>query len=122
MAQLAGPDEIESLRIELAEIGRSLRLSFRSFTSSFRSITDVNYAPDDGEEDEEEGGENEMQWVALQRLPTFERINKALFDEKEGDATGKRVVNITKLGPQERHMFIDKLVVDVKIYLYGRGI
>lgn len=113
MAQLAGPDEIESLRIELAEIGRSLRSSFRSYTSSFRSITGVNYAPDDDDE-EDEGGEYEMQWAALQRLPTFERTNTALFDEKEGDATGKRVVNITKLGPQERHMFIDKLIKHIE--------
>ncbi|KAJ0092905.1 hypothetical protein Patl1_24753 [Pistacia atlantica] len=92
---------------------KKLKVLFRSYTSSFRSITDVNYAPDDDEE-EDEGGENEMQWAALQRLPTFERINTALFDEKEEDATGKRVVNITKLGPQERHMFIDKLIKHIE--------
>ncbi|PIA60791.1 hypothetical protein AQUCO_00300364v1 [Aquilegia coerulea] len=39
MAQLVGTDEIESLRIELAEIGRGLRLSFQHRTSSFRSTS-----------------------------------------------------------------------------------
>jgi hypothetical protein len=38
MAQMVGTDEIDSLRVvELAEIGRSIRSSFRRHTSSFRS-------------------------------------------------------------------------------------
>ncbi|KAI8027206.1 Pleiotropic drug resistance protein 3 [Camellia lanceoleosa] len=41
MAQLVGDDEIESLRIELAEIGRSLRSSFQRHASSFRNISDI---------------------------------------------------------------------------------
>ncbi|XP_048225566.1 pleiotropic drug resistance protein 3 isoform X1 [Ricinus communis] len=100
MAQLVGPDEIESLRIELAEIGRSIRSSFRSRVSSFRSISSV--AEDEDEE------EIQLQWAAVERLPTFRRINTALFRETDGE--GKRIVDVARLGVQERQMFIDKLI------------
>ncbi|MBA0794174.1 hypothetical protein Gohar_018525 [Gossypium harknessii] len=107
MAQLVGSDEIESLRFELAQIGRSIRSSFRSRTSSFR----------DGDH-----SEYELQWAEVQRLPTFERINTALFDDEEENGTsgsgnyvkGKRVVNVTKLGADERHMFIEKLIKQIE--------
>ncbi|KAK1564618.1 hypothetical protein Q3G72_007206 [Acer saccharum] len=52
--------------------------------------------------------EYELQYAAVQKLPTFKRITTALFDEK--DVTGKRVVYVTKLGAKERHMFIEKLI------------
>ncbi|KAL1372939.1 hypothetical protein AAHE18_01G238500 [Arachis hypogaea] len=91
MAEVAGLDEIESLRIELAEIGRSIRSSFRSHASSFRSVIDV---------DNNEGHDG-LQWTQIQRLPTFERITSALFD-------------VNKLGPQERHLFIEKLIEHIE--------
>ncbi|XVF38963.1 hypothetical protein REPUB_Repub20aG0148300 [Reevesia pubescens] len=116
MAQLVGSDEIESLRIELAQIGRSIRSSFRSHASSFHSVVSAHQSDDDGDE-----GEYELQWAAVQRLPTFERITTALFDNKEKNATsgngnveGKRVVNVTKLGADERHMFIEKLIKQIE--------
>ncbi|KAF5952206.1 hypothetical protein HYC85_010150 [Camellia sinensis] len=100
MAQWVGNDEIESLRVELAEIGRSLiwghRLSF------------VNNDVDD---------ECALQWAAIKRLPTFERLRSSLFDENDGsnvDAQGKRVVDVTKLGALERNMFIDKLIKHIE--------
>ncbi|TYG75927.1 hypothetical protein ES288_D03G072100v1 [Gossypium darwinii] len=107
MAQLVGSDEIESLRFELAQIGRSIRSSFRSRTSSFR----------DGDH-----SEYELQWAEVQRLPTFERISTALFDDEEENGTsgsgnyvkGKRVVNVTKLGADERHVFIEKLIKQIE--------
>ena len=103
MAQLAGADEIESLRIELAEIGRSIRSSFRSFASSFRGAIHDN---DEDEDDEE----CDPQWAAVDRLPTFERVTTALFDDKDG----KRLVDITKLGAEERHLFIEKLIKHIE--------
>ncbi|KAH9779207.1 hypothetical protein WN944_014373 [Citrus x changshan-huyou] len=103
MAQLAGADEIESLRIELAEIGRSIRSSFRSFASSFRGAIHEN---DEDEDDEE----CDPQWAAVDRLPTFERVTTALFDDKDG----KRLVDITKLGAEERHLFIEKLIKHIE--------
>ncbi|KAK0587413.1 hypothetical protein LWI29_022496 [Acer saccharum] len=98
-------DEIESLRIELVEIERSRRSSFRSRVSSFSSVTpmDSEHYNDNKYEDE-----YELQYAAVQKLPTFKRITTALFDEK--DVTGKRVVYVTKLGAKERHMFIEKLI------------
>ncbi|KAF8387704.1 hypothetical protein HHK36_026358 [Tetracentron sinense] len=106
MAQMVGTDEIESLRIELAEIGRSMRSSFRRHTSSFRSSSTVK---DDGNE------ERELQWAAIERLPTFERLRSSLFDEYDGgDVKGKRVIDVTKLGTQERHMFIENLIKHIE--------
>ncbi|EEF43177.1 ATP-binding cassette transporter, putative [Ricinus communis] len=105
MAQLVGPDEIESFRIELAELGRSIRSSFRSHVSSFRSISSV--AEDNDEQ-------TQLQWAAVERLPTLRRITTALFEETDGsDSKGKRIVDVAKLGAQERQMFIEKLIKHV---------
>ncbi|KAJ0078965.1 hypothetical protein Patl1_23925 [Pistacia atlantica] len=99
MAQMVGSDDIESLRIELAEIGRSLRSSFRRQTSNFRSGSvksdndpDIEYA---------------MQWATIERLPTYDRLKSSLFDV---DAEGKSVVDVTKLGPLQKHALIEKLI------------
>ncbi|KAG4932201.1 hypothetical protein JHK87_046203 [Glycine soja] len=115
MAQLAGADEIESLRNELAEIGRSIRSSFRSHTSSFQSVSSIN--PVQQEVDNNAG--EALQWAEIQRLPTFERITSALFDVYDGMETGekvegKQVVDVSKLGAQERHMFIEKLIKHIE--------
>lgn len=114
MAQLAGADEIESLRIELAEIGRSIRSSFRSHASSFRSTSSINHVQG---ADNDEG--DVSQWDEIQRLPTFERITSALFDahdsmETSGTVKGKHVVDVSKLGAQERHLFIEKLIKHIE--------
>ncbi|KAM7279784.1 hypothetical protein ACFE04_006918 [Oxalis oulophora] len=108
MAQLAGEDEIESFRIELADISRRIGSSFRSHLSSFRSIS-VNSAEHNDSDDEH----YELQWEVIQRLPTFERITTALFDDGK-DAKGKQPVNVAKLGAQERHLLIEKLIKDVE--------
>ncbi|KAH7542900.1 hypothetical protein FEM48_Zijuj02G0124200 [Ziziphus jujuba var. spinosa] len=113
MAQMVGTDEIESLRIELAEIGRSLRSSFRRHTPSFRSSASaLSSAKDDADV------EYALQWAAIERLPTFERIRSSLFDkddEKGGDDEKvKRVVDVTKLGDEERHLFIEKLIKHIE--------
>ncbi|XVE82355.1 hypothetical protein DITRI_Ditri15bG0142000 [Diplodiscus trichospermus] len=119
MAQLVGPDEIESLRHELAQIGRSIRSSFRSHASSFRSVISAHHS--EGDDDDDGNDEYELQWAAVQRLPTLERITTALLDEKEengtsgnGNVKGKRVVNVTKLGADERHMFVEKLIKQIE--------
>ncbi|XP_052110559.1 pleiotropic drug resistance protein 3 isoform X2 [Arachis duranensis] len=114
MAQQAGVDEIESLRIELAEIGRSIRSSFRSYASSFRSNSSINPALD---VDNNEG--DALQWGEIQRLPTFERITSALLDVHDSIGTsrevkGRQVVDVSKLGAQERHLFIEKLIKHIE--------
>ncbi|KAI8531760.1 hypothetical protein RHMOL_Rhmol11G0160500 [Rhododendron molle] len=107
MAQLVGNDEIESLRIELAEIGKSLRSSVRRHMSSSRSSSELNSVKDDVD------NEFALQWAKIDRLPTFERLRSSLFDESDGsevDVQGKRVVDVTKLGALERQMFVEKLI------------
>ncbi|XP_015874836.3 pleiotropic drug resistance protein 3 isoform X1 [Ziziphus jujuba] len=113
MAQMVGTDEIESLRIELAEIGRSLRSSFRHHTPSFRSSASaLSSAKDDADV------EYALQCAAIERLPTFERIKSSLFDkdDKKGgdDEKVKRVVDVTKLGDEERRLFIEKLIKHIE--------
>ncbi|KAK2966796.1 hypothetical protein RJ640_008799 [Escallonia rubra] len=111
MAQLVGSDEIDSLRIELSEIGRSLRSSFRRHTSSFRSNSALTSLKDDADD------EYMLQWAAIDRLPTLERLKSSLFDEDDGEGAsvkGKRVTDVTKLGALERHMFIEKLIKHIE--------
>lgn len=100
-------DGIESLRNELAEMGRSLRSSFRIPTSSFRSTSGLSSTKDDVDD------EYELQWAAIERLPTFKRLRSSLFDKE--DRGGERaVVDITKIGPLERHLFMEKLIKHIE--------
>ncbi|XP_057493789.1 pleiotropic drug resistance protein 3-like [Actinidia eriantha] len=111
MDQLVGNDEKDSLRIEMREIGESLRSSFRHHTSSLRSSSDLGSMKDDID------NEYALQWAAIERLPTYDRLRSSLFDENEVgkiDVQGKRVIDVTKLGAPERHMFIDKLIKDIE--------
>ena len=117
MAQMIGTDDIESLRIELAEIGRSIRSSFQRRSSSFRSSASGLSSTKGGDADAD--AVYALQWAAIERLPTFERLRSSLFDE-DGDAVGandtkeKRVIDVTKLGAQERHVFIEKLIEQIE--------
>ncbi|XWS57389.1 hypothetical protein CRYUN_Cryun09bG0170100 [Craigia yunnanensis] len=106
--QMAGTHEIESLGIELSEVRRSLRSSFRLHASSFRSSSALSSGEDDAD------AEYALQWAAIERLPTFERLRSSLFD-KDNDGgmvndKGKRVIDVTKLGALERHIFMEKLI------------
>ena len=115
MAQMIGTDDIESLRIELAEIGRSLTSSFRRLSaSSFRS----NASAKDGHDDLDQ--QHAIQWSQIERLPTFERLRSSLFeghhddDDDHNGGKAKRVVDVTKLGAQERHLFIERLIKHIE--------
>ncbi|XP_024966212.1 pleiotropic drug resistance protein 3-like [Cynara cardunculus var. scolymus] len=109
MAQLVGSEEIELLRSELSEIGRSVRSSFRHHTSSLLTNSDISPGNNHDEE--------VLQWAAIDRLPTFDRLRSSLFDEENGDGhdvKGKKVVDVTKLLAPERHMFIEKLIKHIE--------
>ncbi|GAV73165.1 ABC_tran domain-containing protein/ABC2_membrane domain-containing protein/PDR_assoc domain-containing protein [Cephalotus follicularis] len=112
MAQMVSSDDIESLRIELEEIGRSLRSSFRRNTPSFRSSLGLSSRKDDADV------EYALQWVAIERLPTFERLRSSLFDEDDDGNTAHdkcmRVIDVAKLGALKRHMFIEKLFKNIE--------
>jgi hypothetical protein len=110
MAQMVGTDDIESLRVELAEIGRSIRSSFRRHTSSFRSSSGLSSTEGDADADQ-----YALQWAAIERLPTL----SSLFDKDDDDAggtdnRGKQVIDVTKLGALERHVFIEKLIKHIE--------
>ncbi|MFS7986497.1 putative ABC-transporter domain-containing protein [Helianthus anomalus] len=106
MAQLVGSEEIESLRIELSEIGRSLRSSFRRHSSSWHANSEISSVNNNDETED-----SLLQWAAIDRLSTFERLRSSLFDDEED---GKKVVDVTKLLPPERHMFIEKLIKHIE--------
>ncbi|KAJ0079068.1 hypothetical protein Patl1_24549 [Pistacia atlantica] len=109
MAQFVRIDEIESVRISLTELRRSLKSSLRHKISSSQRGT---------EKDDDEALISDIeiaqQWAAIERLPTFERLKSPLFDkEGEGnvvDGEGKRVVDIMKLCLVGRRVFIEKLI------------
>nr|GFB57026.1 pleiotropic drug resistance protein 3-like isoform X1 [Tanacetum cinerariifolium] len=77
MAQLVGSEEIESLRIELSEIGRSLRSSFRRHTSSFRANSDITFANNNNEETDE----NLLQLLAPERHMFIEKLIKHIEND-----------------------------------------
>lgn len=113
MAQMvAGKDEIDSLRVELEEIGRNIRASFRRHSSSFRASSALSSNKEDPPDTQ-----YALQWAAIDRLPTFERLRSSLFDDEDTETEGdkeKRVVDVTKLGALEKHIFIDKLIKHIE--------
>ncbi|XP_043687959.1 pleiotropic drug resistance protein 3-like [Telopea speciosissima] len=126
MAQFTGDDdEIESLRIELTEIARSMRRSFQSFRSNGRTSSAMGDL-DDHYNDSDVGAaavEYYEQWAAIERLPTYERTRLSLFDnyddddddhDQKGSGDGKRVVDVRKLKAPERRVFISKLIKNVE--------
>ncbi|KAG8477556.1 hypothetical protein CXB51_030215 [Gossypium anomalum] len=63
---------------ELGETERNLRSPFRHLSSSFRSTTsDLAMSSSLRENNDDE---MELQWAAIQRLPTFKRVRTSLFD------------------------------------------
>ncbi|KAK2646926.1 hypothetical protein Ddye_022121 [Dipteronia dyeriana] len=63
-------------------------------------------------DDDREDEEIQLQWAAIERLPTFKLLRTSLFettsnDEFEGK---KQVTDVTKLGDIERRLFIEKLI------------
>lgn len=80
-------------------------------SSSFKSGSNANSM-------EENDAEMELQWAAIERLPTLKRMKTSLLDNKllndgEGEE-GNRVVDVTKLGALQRHAFIVKLITIIE--------
>ena len=93
-------------KMELTTVGRSLQPSFQHHASTFDAGGDSII-----EEDEE----LELQWAAIERLPTFKWLRTSVFDIDHDSGSGKefkgkRVTDVTKLGAVERHLFIEKLI------------
>lgn len=57
--------------------------------------------------------ESKLKWAAIERLPMFERLRTALYDQLENSRVEngeKRVVDVTKLNAIERRFLIQKLI------------
>ncbi|KAJ6338662.1 hypothetical protein OIU76_008181 [Salix suchowensis] len=89
---------------------KSKTTPFHNHAASFVSSSATNSDAASSSCVKENEDEIELQWAAIERLPTFRRLRLSLFDEKEEDEEGKRVVDVTKLEALERHVFIDKLI------------
>lgn len=94
-----------SIEMELTTIGRSIQPPF------YHSEADSSI-----EEDEE----LQLQWAAIQRLPTFRRLRTSVFDidhdagSSGKEFKGKRMADVTKLGAVDRHLFIEKLIKHIE--------
>lgn len=121
MAQFVGDDEIESLRVDLAEIGKSLRSSFRRHSSSsrsnsFRSRSNScrsTFVKDDIDD------ERASRCDEINVEDDIGTLRPSLFDENNGsshvDVQGiKSAVDATKLGALERQMFVENLIKDIE--------
>uniref|UniRef100_A0A6N2MYY0 ABC transporter domain-containing protein n=1 Tax=Salix viminalis TaxID=40686 RepID=A0A6N2MYY0_SALVM len=100
------------MRMEFEEYSteKSNSTPFHNHAASFVSSSATNCDATSSSCVKENEDEIELQWAAIERLPTFRRLRLSLFDEKEEDEEGKRVVDVTKLEALERHVFIDKLI------------
>ncbi|KAL6960300.1 hypothetical protein U1Q18_042099 [Sarracenia purpurea var. burkii] len=85
----------------------------RDHSSSFRSC--------DSDSIPEGNDETELLWAAIERLPTFRRLQTSLFDscdrddESRTEFEGKRVMtDVTELPAIERHLFIEKIIKNIE--------
>jgi hypothetical protein len=107
----------DSMRMELEEsTEKSIMTSFHNHAPSFIGSAATNCDATSLSSLEENEDEIELQWAAIERLPTFRRLRLSLFDKKEdGEGEeGKRVVDVTKLEALERHVFVDKLIKKIE--------
>ncbi|XWS76714.1 hypothetical protein CRYUN_Cryun01aG0201500 [Craigia yunnanensis] len=107
--------------MEPAENGRNLRSSFRQLSSSFRSTSDDVVAVSSSSFRENNDDEVELQWAAIERLPTFKRLRTSLFDNKllndskeEDNIIGRKIIDVTELGDFERRVFMEKLITRIE--------
>ncbi|XP_039163716.1 pleiotropic drug resistance protein 3 [Eucalyptus grandis] len=116
MAQpfMTSDEPASSMRIELAQMeqGRSQRFSSSLHCLAPSSFTGVACSEDQtpsafGEEGRwQEDDELELQWAAIERLPTYQRLRAAVL--------GRKVVDVAKLGDSERRVFVDGLLKAVE--------
>ncbi|KAJ6940744.1 hypothetical protein NC651_006771 [Populus alba x Populus x berolinensis] len=107
----------DSLRMESEEsTEKSIMTSFHNHAPSFVSSATANCDATSLSSLEENEDEMELQWAAIERLPTFRRLRLSLFDRKEGGEgeDGRRVVDVTKLEALERHVFVEKLIKKIE--------
>ncbi|KAK8678825.1 hypothetical protein V6N13_144306 [Hibiscus sabdariffa] len=85
--------------------------SFRASTSSRWRDTGFNvfstsFRQESGGDDDEEA----LKWAAIERLPRFARVRKALLTTSDGET---REVDVPKLGHQERKNLMDRVGIEI---------
>ena len=109
MAAALGGDDLSGS--SMSSRRRSLASgSRRSWASA--SILEVLSAPGDGfQRSRREDDEEELRWAAIERLPTFERLRKAMIKQvlEDGKALHEEV-DVTNLGIQERKRLIESML------------
>ncbi len=94
--------------MDVAEIVRS---SSTYNGSSFRSGSERDSV-------KETDDEVELQWAAIEKLPTIKRLRTSLFDsEYDGASEGQKnhtMTDLSKLGALERQLIVDKLINHVE--------
>lgn len=55
-----------------------------------------------------------LQWAAIEKLPTFQRVRASLLPKDGKEEKKMEVVDVTKLGAVERHVFIDNLIKKIE--------
>ncbi|XP_058076795.1 pleiotropic drug resistance protein 3-like isoform X2 [Magnolia sinica] len=91
MSHFEGRDELILESVSLIDRHRSLNSSSENSTR------------------ENDADEVELQWAAIERLPTFERLRFSLSNNQR-----TRMVDVTKLGALERHELIEKLIKHIE--------
>ncbi|PKU59771.1 ABC transporter G family member 37 [Dendrobium catenatum] len=63
----------------------------------------------------DEDEEIQMQWAAIERLPTVKRLRSALFMiDNDDEKAGMRVVDVANLDAIQRRQFIENLIRNVE--------
>ena len=83
--------------------------------SSFRSDREGSFEEKRSDKNDDEV---ELQWAAIERLPTLKRLRTSLFDNKDLNGSelekGMSMIDVTKLGDLGRRVFIEKLVKNIE--------
>ncbi|KAL4355453.1 hypothetical protein GQ457_06G030900 [Hibiscus cannabinus] len=108
---------------QLAETEGNLMSSFRRLSASFRSATSDLVVPSSFRANNDD--EVDLQWAAIHRLPTFERLRTSLFDHQLLNDASKaqedvkverkrKVIDVAELGALERRFFMEKLITKIE--------
>lgn len=90
---------MESIR-EIQRVSTSGRASSSMWRSNV--VPDV-FSKSSREEDDEEA----LKWAALEKLPTYDRLRKALLTTPDGEL---QEIDIEKLSYQEKKILLDRLI------------
>lgn len=90
---------------------------FSNTASNFLSFSSI-LGGDEGESIEDYHGDDDdelqLQWAAIERLPTIKRLRLSIFKHPDSEQGDMRVVDVTQLDAVERRLFIENLVKNVE--------